>query len=208
MQSLRHFLNWYTKYLTTRPILTKSITAGIIWGISDIICQKITNKNNAIDKLRVLKQSSYGLIVSGAYFHFAFNILYPKLFPQTQSYWLVKTILLNNLLTNPIFQTGFFVYMDCLNGEFKKTNLENLLSKIKVTLLKASIYWPIVNVIMFGVVAPHYRVLSGNFFGMIFGIFLSYVQNKKNIQQDKNIVSNNGTLEIINKEKDKEYVKI
>jgi len=121
-----------------------------------------------------------------------------------------KTYIIQQLTDKSYFQTGFFVYIDCLNGELKKKNLENLLSKIKVTLIRASIYWPIVNVIMFTVVPLQYRVLSGNFFGMIFGIFLSYVQSNKNIQQDKNIVSNNRKREIINKEKekDKEYIKI
>lgn len=78
----------YSQQLELRPILTKSYTAGLIFGLSDFCAQKIERSNDAngsagkIDWIRTLASTLVGLLYFGPAAHYWYEWIF-KLLPAT-----------------------------------------------------------------------------------------------------------------------------
>ncbi|KAK4387590.1 hypothetical protein Sango_2365600 [Sesamum angolense] len=59
-------LSWYLGMLESRPVLTKSISAAVIYAAADITSQLITlEPNGTWDSIRTLRMAGFGLIILG-----------------------------------------------------------------------------------------------------------------------------------------------
>ena len=78
----------YSQQLELRPILTKSYTAGLIFGLSDFCAQKIERSNDVngsagkIDWIRTLASTLVGLLYFGPAAHYWYEWIF-KLLPAT-----------------------------------------------------------------------------------------------------------------------------
>ncbi len=78
----------YSQQLELRPILTKSYTAGLIFGLSDFFAQKIERSNDAngasgqIDWIRTLASTLVGLLYFGPAAHYWYEWIF-RLLPAT-----------------------------------------------------------------------------------------------------------------------------
>ena len=53
----------YSRLLVKRPLITNCITASAIMTSGDIICQKLIEKKQSLDKERAIRFGFYGLAV-------------------------------------------------------------------------------------------------------------------------------------------------
>ncbi|OJD25244.1 hypothetical protein ACJ73_03390 [Blastomyces percursus] len=67
----------------------------------------------------------------------------------------------------------FIVTISALNGQDARAIQESLLRDFVPIIIAGLKLWPMVSVISFTMVPPDKRVLTGNLFGMIWGIYLS-----------------------------------
>ena len=78
----------YSRQLELRPILTKSYTAGLIFGLSDFLAQKIERSNDVngstgkIDWIRTLASTLVGLLYFGPAAHYWYEWIF-RLLPAT-----------------------------------------------------------------------------------------------------------------------------
>ena len=78
----------YSQQLELRPIITKSYTAGLIFGLSDFFAQKIERSNDAngtsgdIDWIRTLASTLVGLLYFGPAAHYWYEWIF-RLLPAT-----------------------------------------------------------------------------------------------------------------------------
>ena len=88
MTTLTSFGACYSKQLELRPILTKSYTAGFIFGLSDYFAQKLESSNDAngstssMNWTRVIASTLVGLLYFGPAAHYWYEWIF-RLLPAT-----------------------------------------------------------------------------------------------------------------------------
>ena len=180
-----NFIRWYTAKLESNPFITKCTTSFITFGLGDLICQSFENKyRDEKDKLksydfkRFLMQASFGVMIT-PYLHFQFNVLMPRMFNQTGTLNLVKLIAYDQTINASFFIFCFFTYLDLVNGVDIKTSLHNTLIKYPSTIIANWKLWPAFQIYNFTLAPPAYRVFNANIFGLLWNVYLSYMQNVK-----------------------------
>ena len=76
------FVGWYNRMLEQRPILTKSLTTATLVGIGDIFSQKVVEKRERLDGVRIGRMMGLGALMIGPTLHAWYGYLYTA-FPGT-----------------------------------------------------------------------------------------------------------------------------
>jgi len=182
----------YTEMLEKKPILTKSITAGVLSFVADVICQKgfgsapiegtkdVTKDEKALDFPRIGKFTFLGVALVGPILHFWYGALARRI-PGVDILSILKRLALDQLLFAPAFIAIFFTSALTLEGK----NFNEIMTKLKkewVPTVQANwSIWTPAQFINFRFIDPKYQVLFSNCVGVIWNIYLSYATyNKKN----------------------------
>ncbi|CAJ1949765.1 unnamed protein product [Cylindrotheca closterium] len=173
-------------FFQTQPYLAAFLTCSFKASAADMIAQtqEMGNEkapssevsssgnneaNNNVNISRNLGFLFYGGIYQGMAQNFIFNVIYPSWFGTDESLALVgKEVLVDNLLFAPLlclpiayaFKTAFSSE-EPLGLDTLKVGLENYVEDVTTKGLLAR-YWSIwfpANMITFGVIPPHYRVV-------------------------------------------------
>lgn len=121
-------LQWYDHQIVTHPIRTKSLTAGLISALGDLICQHVVEERQAetlatvaqaggtlkarlakpiyISWKRVARFAACGCCLSGPVYHFWFQLLSEHL-PKPSTAVLLGMVAADQLLLAPPFNTLF-----------------------------------------------------------------------------------------------------
>ncbi len=176
----------YNQAIETRPLVTKSITAIVIFGIGDYLCQEMENRilkiGNTIKFDRMLKQASFGLVVA-PYLHLQFCKIIPWMFPETAKYSFIKSLTYTVILSDSIFNFSFFLYMSLAGGKTfsEAVRSDEVLAKFVPVQIMNFKVWPFLTGFNFYFIPMNYRVLYDNFFCTFWNIYLSYVENNKRV---------------------------
>mmetsp|Transcript_837 Transcript_837/g.1378 ORF Transcript_837/g.1378 Transcript_837/m.1378 type:complete len:220 (-) Transcript_837:210-869(-) len=166
-------LQAYTAALTDRPVLTKSLTSGIVFGFSDICAQAITD-GYAWHWRRAAVAALVGLCYFGPAAHVWYELMDATLPGRDIFPTLVKTAL-GQIIFGPTFTCVFFAAsLSALKG---LQGLQKLPAKIRQdllpTLLAGMGYWPFVDFVSFGYVPIMWIPLFVNGCSFVWTIFLS-----------------------------------
>ncbi|CAB9521237.1 PXMP2/4 family protein [Seminavis robusta] len=172
----------YSQSLEKNPIITKSVTAGLIFAVSDLIAQGIersADKKKPHDKKRTFAASLVGLLYFGPAAHFWYDNIF-KLFPGTSLFSTLQKAAMGQMFFGPSFTCIFFATSLLQSGNF---SLGNWFRKIKSDLAGAWLagvgYWPLVDLISFSVIPMRWIPLFVNVCSLIWNIYLSIVANRK-----------------------------
>eukprot|EP00529_Nitzschia_sp_RCC80_P031305 CAMPEP_0113500446 /NCGR_PEP_ID=MMETSP0014_2-20120614/32334_1 /TAXON_ID=2857 /ORGANISM="Nitzschia sp." /LENGTH=365 /DNA_ID=CAMNT_0000394785 /DNA_START=129 /DNA_END=1226 /DNA_ORIENTATION=- /assembly_acc=CAM_ASM_000159 len=183
---------FYSKSLEARPIMTKSMTAGLIFGLSDYLAQLIEQQRNDAEKTtpvakfdwtRLVASALIGLLYFGPAAHYWYEWIF-KLFPATTLQSTMVKAFWGQVLFGPSFTCIFFASALLQSGDF---SIKKWFTKIKTDLpgawLAGTGYWPIVDLISYSVVPVKLIPLFINMASLIWTIYLSIIANKKQQQQ-------------------------
>ena len=176
----------YSNLLTARPILTKAITASVIFGLSDWSAQQLEGKDDADgtkqkkkDWTRIVTASLVGLL----YFGPAAHVWYEKIFQILPGTSLVSTLqkaCLGQLMFGPSFTCVFFATSLMQSGTF---SIGNWLTKIRQDLPGAWAaglsFWPLVDLVSYSLIPAKWIPLFVNFCSFVWTIYLSTVANRR-----------------------------
>jgi protein Mpv17 len=174
----------YAHQLRTRPIQTKSVTAGIIFGLSDYFAQTIEigksdDESKAIVQSRILTTFLVGLMIFGP----AANSWYYTMFKFWPSTALLPTLIkafLGRLLFGPAFTAIFFAAGMIQSGTFSFTGW---ISKINKDLPKVAAsgagFWMPVSFVSYKFIPMQWIPLFTNVCSFVWTIYLSLVSNRK-----------------------------
>ncbi|VEU40542.1 unnamed protein product [Pseudo-nitzschia multistriata] len=175
----------YSKQLESRPILTKSYTAGLIFGLSDYFAQKIESSNDvngsssSMNWTRVITSTLVGLLYFGPAAHYWYEWIF-KLLPGTTLASTLYKAFWGQVLFGPSFTCVFFATILMQSGNF---SLQSWWQKIRSDLpgawLAGAGYWPIVDLLSYSIVPVKWIPLFVNMASFIWTIYLSLVANKK-----------------------------
>ena len=175
---------FYTQQLSARPIITKSATAGIIFGLSDWVAQLIERKGDEDDKKEplVISRILSAFLVGLLFFGPAANAWYEMIFKILPSTSLVSTLqkaALGQIFFGPTFTCVFFAAGMIESGTF---SLGGWFHKIKNDLpgvwASGLGYWPLVDFVSYKVVPVQWIPLFVNFCSFVWTIYLSLVANR------------------------------
>jgi hypothetical protein len=173
----------YNYHLNENPIITKSITAGIIAFIADILCQvyfpankEEDMKKSPLERINWRRTANFtfiNLVIVPPVMHWWYGLLSTKIV-GTSFTAAVKRVVIDQSLFAPVIIPVFLGGTLLLDG--KTEEIVPKLSKDWIpTLLTNYSVWIPAQLINFSVVPPPYRVLWANFIGFFWNIYLSGV---------------------------------
>lgn len=172
----------YRRLLESNPYKTKCITAFVIYGTGDLICQYLErvfgDEKKKFNLKRTFRQASFGFLFT-PFGHLHFSYALPKLFPGTDKLSIVKSMIYDQTAFTIFFTTTFFLYMDIMAGKSVHQSMEEQRSKLLPTLYTNWAVWPALILFNLSYVPVPFRVLFTNVCGLFWNIYLSYVQNVK-----------------------------
>jgi protein Mpv17 len=174
----------YSQLLEQRPLLTKSITSGVISLAADVVCQYSFPKKNEQNELnttinisRTVRFTILGVVYTAPALHYWYGFL-GRIIVGNNYYSTVNRVLLDQLLFAPLFLSGFFSFALALEGSY-----QNIIPKLKADLVSTIFanfsVWIPAQLINFGFVHPSFQVLFANIVGFFWNIYLSKSTNKK-----------------------------
>lgn len=169
----------YNRYLTEKPVLTKSITSGVIAFLGDIACQKYftQEKEPKMDWKRTFKFTLLGTALVGPLLHYWYGFLVTKI-PGTTAVSTLYRVAFDQLLFAPFcILPAFFSASMVLNG-----TPEQIPDKLKAdwfpTVIANFALWVPAQFINFKFMPPQYQVLFANVVGLFWNVYLSAATNK------------------------------
>lgn len=193
----------YVTQLSLRPILTKSLTAGIIFGLSDMCAQSIEHRRQSYHSLlddrgvdrsttttplsksstvlsysRILTSFLVGVLYFGPAAHYWYNWIL-RIMPSTSLLSTLQKALLGQLIFGPIFTSIFFGAGMLRTGEFTVTSwLMKVRNDLPSVWVSGCGYWPLVDFLSFMIVPAMWIPLFVNFASFIWTIYLSAMANQ------------------------------
>lgn len=116
----------YEQLLEETPLLMKALTSLTGFALGDILAQKVIQKVDSFDFLRLLRLASFGFLVHGTSSHVFYGWLDGK-FPGTSAQVVFAKVLVDQVFWAPIFGMMFFSYIAA--AELK--GLGNVFDKMK-----------------------------------------------------------------------------
>ena len=161
----------YAQQIQRNPIVTKSVTAAVVFGASDVAAQRIEGRRS-LDGLRLAMTTAIGgfYFAPAAHFWYAFVT---AVLPLTTLPHIIGKAALGQCIFGPLVTCVFFASA-CLQTE---GSLRSLPRKIQKDLLPVQLaglgYWPFVDIISFSLIPLDYIPLFINLASFIWTIFLS-----------------------------------
>ena len=185
---------WYNQRLNHRPVVTKSITAGIIVTLGDLVGQilDITASSSSyteadeqqtqtkFDFVRLARFCSMGMFLQAPITHYYYVALDHYL-PPTINPWTCTTmykLIIDQTIYAPIFLLSVFIYLGILDGDsISKIWQQQIQTEYISTMIANWKLWIPATLINMAYISPQFRVLYCNAIFFVWSIFLSIILN-------------------------------
>lgn len=170
----------YNRYLSEKPVLTKSITSGIIAFVADIACQKVfpDDKKKGMDWKRTVKFTILNTLLVGPMLHYWYGFLVLKI-PGTGSLSTVYRVALDQLVFAPFCIIPAFFSCSLLLEGTPELIPAKLHADWAPTMLANFSLWVPAQFINFRLVPPQFQVLFANLVGLFWNVYLSAATAKE-----------------------------
>lgn len=188
----------YDGWLRASPMLTKSVTSAVLFGVGDRIAQRVEQWKNGDDvasqsgsededaenrivtasTARTLRMMFWGGVLFAPIAHTWVNFV-ERTVGSSGRVVVTKKILLDMFAFAPCSNTLFYTTTKLLEGERPSDAFDFALQKMPKTLAANYTVWPFANVVTYGVVPLRYRILFINFVSMGWSTFLSLTSSER-----------------------------
>ncbi|XP_026178622.1 peroxisomal membrane protein 2 [Mastacembelus armatus] len=176
-------LQQYLLLLKKYPILTKSVTSGILSALGNLLSQFVEARKkakngalvNEIDMAGATRYAIFGLFITGPVSHYFYQLMEVWM-PTTDPYCIVKRLLLDRLIFAPGFLLIFYFVMNILEAkgfeDFGKKMRRSYWTALKMN-WKAWTPFTFINV---NFVPVQFRVLFANMIALFWYAYLASVR--------------------------------
>jgi len=177
----------YNLALENDPLLTKSLTAGLILGAADLSGQALERSQDSFDKslpvdyARVARFAIFGLVLQAPWNHFYYQILDGAL-PPTEDPFTTTTgikVVIDQFFQAPIFTVLIFYFLGLLEGKTIDSVKQQLDKDYKDTMIANWKLWVPATAVNIAFCPPIFRVLFLNIVFFFWSIFLSLKLNSE-----------------------------
>ncbi|XP_027890369.1 peroxisomal membrane protein 2 [Xiphophorus couchianus] len=180
-----HFrlLQQYLILLKKYPILTKSVTSGILSALGNLLSQYLEGRKKAksggpvdeIDVAGATRYAIFGLIITGPVSHIFYQLMEVWM-PTTDPLCIVKRLLLDRLIFAPGFLLLFYLVMNILEAkgwdDFQKKMRKSYWTALKMNWK----VWTPFTFININFVPVQFRVLFANMIALFWYAYLATVR--------------------------------
>ncbi|XP_041079062.1 peroxisomal membrane protein 2-like [Polyodon spathula] len=177
----QRLLQQYLLLLKKYPILTKSVTSGILSALGNLLSQGLQRRGKGSNLREGLEWGGparfavYGLCVTGPVSHYFYQYL-ELLVHSSASHCVLKRLLLDRLIFSPAFLLVFFLAMNFLEGKswaaFQKRVKTEYWSALKMNWK----VWTPFQFININYVPVQFRVLFANLVALFWYAYLASVR--------------------------------
>lgn len=177
----RLLLHQYLHLLKRFPILTKSVTSGILSGLGNVLSQVLEQRSKGQSILKNLNFGGptrfgvFGLFFTGPLSHY-FYLYLDKLIPSNVPYSQIKRLLLDRLMFAPAFLALFFTVITLLEGKKLKALKEKMQTGYWIALKMNWKVWTIFQYINLNYVPAQFRVLFANLVALFWYAYLASIR--------------------------------
>lgn len=170
----------YSAALDRAPIMTKSLTAGCIFALSDYLAQRLENKQGKtkFDWPRTFTSAAVGLFCFGPAAHAWYQMIF-RVFPGTGLLSTLQKASMGQLFFGPSFTCIFFAASLLQTGQFSLGSwLRKIRSDLPGTWVSGLCFWPLVDLVSYSLIPMQFIPLFVNICSLIWTIYLSSVANR------------------------------
>ncbi|CAN9513235.1 unnamed protein product [Ophioblennius macclurei] len=176
---LQQYLHLLKKY----PVLTKSVTSGILSALGNLLSQVLEQRKKArngsavseIDIAGASRYAIYGLFITGPVSHVFYQLMEVWM-PATDPYCIIKRLLLDRLFFAPGFLLLFYFVMNILEAkgwdDFEKKMRNSYWTALKMNWK----VWTPFQFININFVPVQFRVLFANMVALFWYAYLASVR--------------------------------
>ncbi|KAL7839222.1 hypothetical protein SRHO_G00258800 [Serrasalmus rhombeus] len=176
-------LQQYLVLLKKYPIITKSVTSGVLSALGNLLSQYLESKKKRkqgrpakeVDLYGPVRFAVYGLVITGPVSHYFYHLL-EALFPATEPYCMLKRLLLERLIIAPAFLLLFFVVMNALEGKTAADLQDKMKTRFWTALKMNWKVWTPFQFININYVPVQFRVLFANMIALFWYAYLASVR--------------------------------
>lgn len=163
---LRRFALSYADANASRPLLTKSVTSGVLLSAGDVLCQTLQpspprrsgrSYDAATDWARTGRMFGWGLLVNGPCGH-AWYAALDRLVVTTGPRAIVIKVAFDQLVYTPPLTLLYFLWQNVLGGDAIGPSCAAAADSLWPTLRVNWVYWSAVHVVTFSLIPLEYRV--------------------------------------------------
>uniref|UniRef100_A0A7S2W2E8 Peroxisomal membrane protein MPV17 n=1 Tax=Eucampia antarctica TaxID=49252 RepID=A0A7S2W2E8_9STRA len=178
----------YNHALETDPLLTKSITAGVILGAADLAGQALERsqkkegeESSSVDLARAVRFAFFGLVLQAPWNHFYYQLLDGALPPTADPFTTTTGIkvAIDQFVQAPVFTVLIFYFLGLLEGKTMESVKQQLDNDYKDTMIANWKLWVPATAVNIAFCPPLLRVLFLNCVFFFWSIFLSLKLNKE-----------------------------
>lgn len=179
----------YASWLERRPIITKSVTASLIFGLSDYLAQVLEARSSSskagnakptasLNARRIIWAMAVGLLYFGPAAHVWYDNIF-RLLPGTSLLSTLQKAALGQLIFGPSFTCIFFATTLIQSGQW---SFNAWFKKIAQDLPKAWLagvgFWPLMDLISYSFISREWIPLFINCCSLVWTIYLSLIANR------------------------------
>lgn len=163
----------YLKLLKERPLLTKSVSSGVIAAVGDVIAQKIVLRGSVPVTYRQTGAFALlGLCYSGPLAHYFYSWL-DQFIPKNVSYYAIKRIVADRFVIAPPYLLVFFYLLGLLEGIGHAGSMHKIRTTFWNALLMNWKIWTVLQFINLNYVPIQFRVLFQSCIAFVWTICLA-----------------------------------
>mmetsp|Transcript_2799 Transcript_2799/g.5407 ORF Transcript_2799/g.5407 Transcript_2799/m.5407 type:complete len:194 (+) Transcript_2799:249-830(+) len=186
---IARMLAQYDAALRAWPLVTKSLSAGMVTMAGDALAQKVMEKREKLDVVRNARFLLIGTVLTGPSLHFWYGGL-AKMLPGVSVASIAGRVLLDQLVFTPIFFAVFFPLLSYLEGRSVLQMKAELQQIWAPTLVRNWGFWTPVQAINFRFIPGRYQVLWSNSASVFWNCYLSTANQAAKVKADADAQSN------------------
>ncbi|KAA8498735.1 Peroxisomal membrane protein 2 [Porphyridium purpureum] len=164
----------YLRALETDPVLTKSVSAGVLSVVSDLAAKQLSK--DPVRTSSLFNELTMGLVIRGPVLHFFHmfldRVVFRKVANQSTPVIVVAKTFIDQFLFSPLFVALYFL----INGLMQDQSLGAVRQSLKANLLNVMKknwgVWIPANAIAYAVIPLNLRVLYGNIISIFWTAYL------------------------------------
>ncbi|TDH72465.1 hypothetical protein CCR75_006097 [Bremia lactucae] len=182
---------FYNKWLQRSPVLTKSVTSAVLFGLGDRIAQKVevsrelendvSRQKETIETDSTIVSSSTArtlrIVIWGGLLFAPIHFIEQRVGNYGKSV-AIKKVLLDAFIFAPSINALFFTSTQLMEGQSIGYSIHFALHQLPQTLKANYTLWPIANIINYGYIPLQYRILYINCVSLIWTTVLSTISGQ------------------------------
>ena len=111
---------WYSKMLGKKPLITRMVTCGFLFGLGDFICQGIEQQEKgrfSIDRRRLVRFSFFGCFLAAPILNYQYGRILPMISSKTTPSAIFAKLTFDQIIFSPIYTAYIFMTLALLEGK-------------------------------------------------------------------------------------------